>query len=125
MDYEDFNPTAENVTNIGIEDDSIVQTQKPDCAGDPRFRAEEKSKRAFIEENKLRFLRPYQVKAMYAVQKQIKTGRDRFLFEMTTGTGKTLTSAAAIKMFLTSSNVKRVLFLVDRLELEDQAAKAF
>jgi type I restriction enzyme, R subunit len=44
---------------------------------------------------------------------------------MATGTGKTLTAAAVIKLFLRSGNVQRVLFLVDRLELEDQAKKAF
>ena len=41
------------------------------------------------------------------------------------GTGKTLTSAAIIKLFLRTGNARRVLFLVDRLELEDQAWKAF
>ena len=44
---------------------------------------------------------------------------------MATGTGKTLTSAAVIKLFLRSGNARRVLFLVDRLELEDQAKKVF
>ena len=44
---------------------------------------------------------------------------------MATGTGKTLTSAAVIKLFLRTGNSHRVLFLVDRLELEEQAAKAF
>src|ERR1022692_3176912 len=44
---------------------------------------------------------------------------------MATGTGKTLTAAAIIKLFLRSGNARRVLFLVDRLELEDQAKKAF
>jgi len=44
---------------------------------------------------------------------------------MATGTGKTLISAAVIKLFLKSGNAKRVLFLVDRLELEDQAFKNF
>lgn len=43
---------------------------------------------------------------------------------MATGTGKTLTAAAMIKLFLRSGNAGRVLFLVDRLELEDQAKKA-
>src|SRR3989338_4756515 len=51
--------------------------------------------------------------------------KNRFLFEMCTGTGKTLISAAVIKLFLKSGNARRVLFLVDRLELEDQAQKAF
>ena len=40
---------------------------------------------------------------------------------MATGTGKTLTAGAIIKMFLRSENAHRVLFLVDRLELEIQA----
>ena len=44
---------------------------------------------------------------------------------MATGTGKTLTAAAIIKLFLRTGNARRVLFLVDRLELEDQANKAF
>ena len=44
---------------------------------------------------------------------------------MATGTGKTLTSSALIKMFLRLYKVKRVLFLVDRLELETQAQKEF
>ena len=47
------------------------------------------------------------------------------MFEMATGTGKTLTAAAVIKLFLRSGNASRVLFLVDRLELEDQAHKVF
>ena len=45
--------------------------------------------------------------------------------EMANGTGKTLT-AAVIKLFLPTSNARRVLFLVDRrLALEVQANKAF
>ena len=44
---------------------------------------------------------------------------------MATGTGKTLTAAAVIKLFMRTGNAQRVLFLVDRLELETQAWKAF
>ncbi len=44
---------------------------------------------------------------------------------MATGTGKTLTAAAIIKLFLHTRNARRVLFLVDRLELEEQARKVF
>ena len=53
----------------------------------------------------------------------MRDSNDRFLFEMATGTGKTLTAAAIIKLFLSSGNTSRVLFLVDRLELEEQARK--
>ncbi|MGK6317462.1 DEAD/DEAH box helicase family protein [Neorhizobium sp. DT-125] len=73
---------------------------------------------AFVEKQKLRFLRPYQDRAVQEIQKSAKKGATRFLFEMATGTGKTLTSAAVIKLFLKTRNAKRVLFLVDRLELE-------
>jgi type I restriction enzyme R subunit len=44
---------------------------------------------------------------------------------MATGTGKTVISTAIIRFFLRSTNVKRVLFLVDRLELEGQADREF
>ena len=43
---------------------------------------------------------------------------------MATGTGKTLTAAVS-KPFLRSGNASRVLFLADRLELEDQAHRVF
>ena len=79
----------------------------------------------YIQVNKLRFLRPYQLRAIHALQRAVKEDKDRFLFEMATGTGKTLTAAAIIKLFLRSGNARRILFLVDRLELEDQAKKAF
>ena len=39
--------------------------------------------------------------------------------------GKTLVAAAIIKLFLRTGNASRVLFLVDRLELENQAKRAF
>ncbi len=65
------------------------------------------------------------MKAIHALQRAVTDRKDRFLFEMATGTGKTLTAAAVIKLFFRSGNARRVLFLVDRLELEDQAKKAF
>ena len=65
------------------------------------------------------------MKAIHALQRWAKDDKDRFLFEMATGTGKTLISAAIIKLFLKTGNANRVLFLVDRLELEDQAHKNF
>ena len=80
---------------------------------------------AFIQKNQLRFLRSYQQRAAQAIQTAVQEGKTRFLFEMATGTGKTLTSAAVIKLFLRTGNARRVLFLVDRLELENQANKAF
>ena len=70
-------------------------------------------------------LRSYQVEAIHAIQSAARGGKRRFLFEMATGTGKTSTAAAVCKLFLKTGNAKRILFLVDRIELEDQAVKAF
>jgi len=107
-----------------VADDYVVLTQRPGYAVEVAWKNEVERPR-FIETNSLRFLRPYQKKAIYAIQSAISKGHDRFLLEMATGTGKTLTAAAIIKLFLRTGNARRVLFLVDRLELEDQALKAF
>ena len=64
----------------------------------------------FIEDNNLRFLRYYQLDAMKAIQNGIKEGKERFLLEMAPGTGKTLTSAAIIKMFIRLYGVKEFYF---------------
>lgn len=122
--YTDFKPNAEKLIDETVNEDYILKTQKPDYASDPRF-IDEQQRPALIEENKLRFLRKYQVRAIERIQEEVKEGKDRFLFEMATGTGKTLTAAAVIKLFLRTGNARRVLFLVDRLELEDQADKTF
>lgn len=122
--YTEFKPNAESLINETVNIDYIAKTQKPDYDKDPRY-IDELQRPAYLEENKLRFLRKYQVRAIERIQEEVKEGKDRFLFEMATGTGKTLTSAAVIKLFLRTGNARRVLFLVDRLELEDQADKAF
>jgi type I restriction enzyme, R subunit len=122
--YTDFKPNSDNLINENVNDDYIVRTQKPNYINDPRYKDGGK-RGGFIEENKLRFLRKYQVRAVQRIQEEVKDGKDRFLFEMATGTGKTLTAAAVIKLFLRTGNARRIFFLVDRLELEDQADKAF
>jgi type I restriction enzyme, R subunit len=124
-DFNQFQPVGKNITSQTVDHDFIALTQKPDYAADPRWN-NEAQREQYIEESKLKLLRPFQLRAVHRIQEEIhKNGKDRFLFEMATGTGKTLTSAAVIKLFLKSGNVHRILFLVDRLELEDQADKAF
>lgn len=117
-------PDPKRLIEEVIGDDYVVLTQRPGYAAEAAWRSEAERPR-FIEVNGLRFLRPYQQKAIAAIQQAVKKGHDRFLLEMATGTGKTLTSAAIIKLFLRTGNARRALFLVDRLELEDQALKAF
>ena len=122
--YAAFKPNPQQLIIEIVESDYIVLTQKPDYKSDPSW-INKNSQKQFVEANKLRFLRPYQILAIQAVQGASKGGKDRFLLEMATGTGKTLVAAAVIKLFLRTGNARRVLFLVDRLELEDQASKAF
>ncbi len=74
---------------------------------------------------KIRLLRDYQLDAIREMQAAASPSQHRFLFEMATGTGKTLLSAAIAKLYLRSENATRILFLVDRLELENQAWKNF
>jgi len=122
--YQKTTPDPKRLIEEVVEDDYVVLTQRPNYATEAAWKNESERAR-FIEVNGLRFLRLYQKKAIYAIQQAIKKGSDRFLLEMATGTGKTLTAAALIKLFLRTGNARRVLFLVDRLELEDQALKAF
>ena len=122
--YQRVTPNPQRLIEDPVGDDYIVLTQRPNYQSEAAWRIETE-RPGYIQANKLRFLRPYQLKAIYALQHAVKEGKDRFLFEMATGTGKTLTAAAVIKLFLRSGNASRVLFLVDRLELEDQAKKAF
>lgn len=124
MGYQKTIPDPKRLIEEIINDDYVVLTQRPGYAAEAAWK-NEAERSGFIDANSLRFLRPYQKKAIVALQSAVKDGKDRFLFEMATGTGKTLTSAAVIKLFLRTGNARRVLFLVDRLELEDQAKKAF
>jgi len=119
-----FKPDNKRLANEEVNDDYIAFTQNPKFKDDPRYQDKE-NRTKYLWEEGLRILRPYQLKSIHALQKSAEDGNDRFLFEMATGTGKTLISAAIIKLFLRTGNAKRILFLVDRLELEDQAHKNF
>jgi type I restriction enzyme R subunit len=122
--YHRFQPNPQKLITEPVSRDYIALTQMPGYAAEAGWiNAAERD--AFIQKNRLRFLRDYQKRAVQAIQDAVAEGHSRFLFEMATGTGKTLTAAAVIKLFLRTGNARRVLFLVDRLELEDQAHKAF
>ena len=122
MGCQKVEPDSQRLLSETVAADYIVLTQRPGYASEAAWNNPDE-RPAYIRTNKLRFLREYQLKAVHAIQQSVRDGKDRFLFEMATGTGKTLTAAAVIKLFLRSGNARRVLFLVDRLELEDQAKK--
>ena len=122
--YREHQPNPQKLIDEHVLEDYITITQLPGYYDNPAYK-DESLKNDFVTKNKLKFLRPYQLRAVHSIQKAVKDGSNRFLFEMATGTGKTLIAAGVIKLFLRTGNAKRVLFLVDRLELEDQANKSF
>jgi type I restriction enzyme R subunit len=70
-------------------------------------------------------LRPYQIEAIEAAEKAIINGRQAVLLSMATGTGKTRTILGMIYRFLKTNRFKRVLFIVDRTALGEQAEDVF
>lgn len=81
-------------------------------------------------------LRDYQIKAIKAAEKaiidgernnegKIVNGEQNVLISMATGTGKTRTILGMIYRFITTGRFKRILFLVDRTSLGEQAQEVF
>lgn len=70
-------------------------------------------------------LREYQIKAIEAAEKAVLEGKQAALLAMATGTGKTRTVLGMIYRFLKAGRFKRVLFLVDRNALGEQAQDVF
>ena len=70
-------------------------------------------------------IRQYQQEAIRAIETGISTGRREMLVAMATGTGKTKMCVALIYRLLKVQRFRRVLFLVDRSALGEQAANAF
>ncbi|TWX73804.1 type I restriction-modification system endonuclease [Colwellia sp. C1TZA3] len=70
-------------------------------------------------------LRYFQEEAVTATEQAIKTGQQNILLAMATGTGKTRTAIALMYRLVQSRRFNRVLFLVDRRSLGQQALNAF
>ena len=70
-------------------------------------------------------LRDYQLRAIQAAEQTIMDGKNTALLAMATGTGKTRTVLGMIYRFLKAGRFKRILFLVDRTALGEQALDVF
>jgi type I restriction enzyme R subunit len=70
-------------------------------------------------------LRDYQRDAVRAVEEALEAGRRSMLLAMATGTGKTRTLIGLIYRLLKAGRFRRVLFLVDRTALGEQALAMF
>jgi len=125
QDSEKYQANPETLIGEVVDETYIAKSQMPQFEQTPEYKAGSDERKAFVDKNKLKIMRKYQVEAIKAIQKAAENGSKRYLLEMATGTGKTLTCAGIIKLFLKTGNAHRVLFLVDRLELEGQAQTAF
>lgn len=70
-------------------------------------------------------LRDYQNAAIRAVEGAIEQGQREILIAMATGTGKTRTTVGLVYRLIKSRCFRRVLFLVDRTALGEQAEDTF
>ena len=70
-------------------------------------------------------LRDYQEKAIKAVEQALAGNQRHCLLAMATGTGKTRTIIGLMYRFLKAERFKRILFLVDRSALGQQAIDSF
>ncbi len=70
-------------------------------------------------------LRPYQYFATEAIINQVKTGNDNGYIWHTTGSGKTLTSFKASQIIMELREVHKVVFVVDRKDLDYQTMQEF
>lgn len=70
-------------------------------------------------------MRPYQVYAVEAlIQQATETGNNGYVWH-TTGSGKTLTSFKASQILSQQDDIKKVIFLVDRKDLDSQTEEEF
>ena len=70
-------------------------------------------------------LRPYQYYAVEAIVDRVQKGRKNGYIWHTTGSGKTLTSFKASQIIVENPKVAKVVFVVDRADLDYQTTKEF
>ncbi|MBT4836352.1 MAG: type I restriction endonuclease subunit R, partial [Methylococcales bacterium] len=76
-------------------------------------------------EQKLMMMRPYQIYAVEAIVECIEDNRGNGYIWHTTGSGKTLTSFKASTLLKNNDTIKKVLFVVDRKDLDRQTREEF
>ena len=69
--------------------------------------------------------RDYQIRVIRAVLEGIEKKQRDFLLVIATGTGKTRTCIAMVDALMRAGHAEKVLFLVDRIALREQALAAF
>lgn len=76
-------------------------------------------------EKRLMVLRPYQIYAVQQIIQRVQHSEKNGYIWHTTGSGKTLTSFKASQLIMRLSEVEKVLFVVDRSDLDTQTVREF
>lgn len=92
--------------------------ERPDA---PTFRA----RLQHLPELDPRGLRPNQIQAVEGIEKSLAENRPRGLVQMATGAGKTFTAVTSSYRLIKHAGASRILFLVDRNNLGEQAQSEF
>ncbi|WP_330233118.1 DEAD/DEAH box helicase family protein [Nocardia sp. NBC_00508] len=87
----------------------------------PTFRSQVRELPPLIEGG----LRPAQIQAINGVESSLAQDRPRTLVQMATGAGKTYTAVTEAYRLLAHTDARRILFLVDRNNLGEQASGEF
>nr|WP_205200203.1 type I restriction-modification system endonuclease [Burkholderia sp. Cy-637] len=106
--------------------DALVGFHQPDGLIDRLERSKDEAEAKLAQEgfDYLR-LRDYQIKAIQGVETALSQGQRAILVAMATGTGKTRTIIGLMYRLLKTERFRRILFLVDRTALGQQATDAF
>ena len=122
VDSRALNSSTQALIDMEVDKYFIALSQDPSLETNIAWKSQNEAEiEKYCREKEIRILRYYQLNAIRSIQEAVRQKKNRFLFEMATGTGKTLTAAGVIKLFIRSEVANRVLFLVDRIELENQA----
>src|SRR6266850_4682394 len=78
----------------------------------------------YLRVGEVRIVRPYQKEVLRALDHAVELGKRRFLIELPTGTGKTDVICLHGKRMFKAGRAERLLFLVDREQLAEQAIGA-
>lgn len=76
-------------------------------------------------EKRLMVLRPYQIYAVQQIIQRVQNNNKNGYIWHTTGSGKTLTSFKASQLIMRLPEVEKVLFVVDRSDLDTQTVREF
>jgi type I restriction enzyme R subunit len=77
--FREFKPNPDSLVREQVEADYVAVTQNPNYGSDPRW-TDPAQREAYMKDAELKFLRPYQLRAIEALQDAVGRGQSRFLF---------------------------------------------